>query len=141
MHDEQKDDPAVLEQMKWEKRDLPVEGLGKAIKYFAVFMIASFGISYLFIRLINPDMVQRPETPKMFSPMPAAGTPLVQTSETQRQDLIDLKHKENEAMKSYEWLNEEQGVASIPVERAQELLLEEGFEIRANARSSEDSEE
>lgn len=41
-----------------------------------------------------------------------------------------VRERENTLLQTYEWLDQRQGVARIPIERAKELLLEKGLPYR-----------
>jgi len=47
-----------------------------------------------------------------------------------REDLVALRAREQARLTSYGWVNREEGVVHVPIERAMELLLEQGLPVR-----------
>jgi hypothetical protein len=57
------------------------------------------------------------------------------------EDLAALRRREDEALTKYRWLDREQKIVQIPVERAIELLLERGLPEPAASEPSSDQNE
>ncbi len=55
------------------------------------------------------------------------------------EDLNDLRLKDETVLTSYGWINQQAGVARIPIERAMKLVLERGLPVRSNAPPENDA--
>ena len=51
--------------------------------------------------------------------------PLLQTQSSA--DLVALRRGEDETLSSYKWINNQQGIVQVPIERAIDLLSDHGF--------------
>jgi len=49
---------------------------------------------------------------------------------TPRQDLRDLRAREDQALNSYQWVDRSAGVVRIPIAEAMRLTVERGFPVR-----------
>ena len=61
---------------------------------------------------------------------PVAGSQIPPEPRLQAQpsaELIQLRHEEDETLRSYKWIDQQQGVVQIPIERAIDLLSERGL--------------
>src|SRR5262245_47970201 len=47
-----------------------------------------------------------------------------------RQDLLDLRAREDQVLNSYSWVDKNTGVVRIPIDRAMELIVERGLPTR-----------
>jgi hypothetical protein len=54
--------------------------------------------------------------------------------ENPQQDMRDLRAREEAALKSYEWINRDAGVARIPIEEAMRIVVERGLPTRETVR-------
>ena len=48
-------------------------------------------------------------------------------------DIYNLRHSENEKLTTYGWVDQEGGIARIPIDRAMEVMLQRGFPARGDA--------
>lgn len=62
-----------------------------------------------------------------------AEPPLPRLQKTPVQDLNKLREEEKNALESYGWVEQNAGVARIPIERAVDLVLERGLPVRGEA--------
>lgn len=53
--------------------------------------------------------------------------------EKPREDLKRLRAEERRILQGYGWVDQQRGVVHIPIERAMELLLQQGLPVRAQA--------
>jgi hypothetical protein len=58
-----------------------------------------------------------------------AEPPWVETAPSR--DLTRLRERERQLLHEYRWIDRDQGIARIPIDRAMQLLLQEGFPVRA----------
>jgi hypothetical protein len=92
-----------------------IAGLGAGV---AVFLLLSpLGLSLMF-----PDALHR-----TVSAAPLADIPGPRLQIDPRQDLAALQNAENEQLSSYRWINREQTILRMPIERAMTLTLERGL--------------
>jgi hypothetical protein len=142
MHDHEMSDEELkqIEQMSYEERDLPVHKSGKPFIYFMVFFVGCFIVAQQFMRWVDPDSVTTPgdSLSTKIRILPDADVPLIQSNRTAITDVEDLKQAERELLKNYSWVDKDAGKARIPVTRAQEIALAEGFPTRADAGVPED---
>jgi hypothetical protein len=57
--------------------------------------------------------------------------PRLQT--TPRQDMNDLRAREDQLLNSYGWVDKEKGVVRIPIDRAMQLVVERGLPTRSES--------
>jgi hypothetical protein len=50
--------------------------------------------------------------------------------------LQDLRTKEDSVLSSYGWSDKQAGIVRVPVDRAMELMLQRGFPVREEAKST-----
>ena len=50
-----------------------------------------------------------------------------------RQDLSDLRAREDQLLNSYGWVDKNTGVVRIPIERAMQLIVERGLPTRSES--------
>lgn len=130
-------DLSILEQMGYEDRDLNIASTPKVGFYFFVFTAFAIAAAYGVIKIMQPSMVARPEDPS-FRAMPPKDYPLLQSNATAQRDMIELKAREKERLEGYGWNETSRTTAHIPVDRAMELVLEEGLPVKAGARKMEE---
>ena len=61
---------------------------------------------------------------------PVAGNQIPSEPRLQTQpsaDLVKLRHDEDETLSSYKWIDKQQGIVQVPIERAIDLLSDHGF--------------
>lgn len=121
-------------------RDLPV----RSIVWYGVGLVALATVAFLGMwltfRLLEarieaepsvPARVERPETP--LPPEP-------RLEPRPREPLQRLRATEAERLGTYGWVDAEEGIVRIPVERAMEILATEGLPVRDLAPPEEEDE-
>ena len=103
-------------------------GIGLAITT----VIVGFGVWLLFqyftareartVFTEYPLAVQEPRLPP---------GPRLQT--TPRQDMSDLRAREDELLNSYRWVDKDAGIVRIPIDRAMQLIVERGVPTRSES--------
>ena len=99
---------------------------------FAVVMILVSVATFLTVKIIerafdlNWARSEAPVSPLAQPQTPPA--PLLQVSSGR--DLAELRAKENAAINSYRWIDQQNGVVGIPVEEAIKLLAQRGLPSR-----------
>jgi hypothetical protein len=53
-------------------------------------------------------------------------------------DLYQLRHSEAEKLTTYGWVDQEGGIARIPIDRAMEVMLQRGFPVRGGSGNAPD---
>lgn len=105
-------------------RGLTIVGIGLTAMVIA---------SLLLVALIYHWMANRVLAPSAEAPVPA----LNRWPVDQPRQLQDLHEKEDKQLNNYKWLDQPQGIARIPINRAMELLVEQ----QSAARNSQDQTE
>lgn len=133
-HNEPEDLNALAhsEELGYETRDLPVAAVGKAGFWFFVFTggsmivaaIAMFTVYRLFFSDANPT-ASTAIPPRSQLPPP----PLLQSNVAKTQDMTDMRLREYQGLTSYGWVDEEAGIARVPIEVAIDLTAQRGLPI------------
>ena len=144
----------------YEVTDVSVSG----IAVFLVGLFISVGVFFVFCfgmgKVINnalikrdgpPDKWHAAQKPEEFQNMQSnpAGqqkqlqeltqsfpTPRLQT-DNGSQDLVDLHHREDLLLDHYSWVSESQGKVRIPIERAMELIAQQGLPVESKSAPKE----
>jgi hypothetical protein len=101
--------------------------------WLAVAMVLSFGIVYGVFRFFDSQQREANAAAQQF-PL-AAGvtrpnpTPFLQTQPFK--DIYSLRQDEAQKLTTYGWVDKAGGVTRIPVERAMELMIQRGFQVRS----------
>lgn len=105
----------------------------KPIVLFAVILAVTALATFATVKVLldymnfNHARVDVPISP-LANPEQVPPAPHLQVSSGQ--DLLELHAKESTALTSYRWINKDQGVVGIPVEKAIELLAQRGLPVR-----------
>jgi hypothetical protein len=67
---------------------------------------------------------QTPQTPIAQGPRPQSAAPRLQVGSTA--DLAQLRRAEAEKLSRYDWVDRKQGIITVPIERAMELVARDG---------------
>jgi hypothetical protein len=62
--------------------------------------------------------------------LPPPGQPRLQVDP--RQDLAKLRAHQNELLENYAWVDQQKGIARVPIDRAMTLVLEKGLPTRTS---------
>lgn len=128
---EKQTDLSLLEEMGYEPQDVDVKHMPVHAIALFVSILVVLGLSYLIMLVINPDSVGRRDA-EQFRSMPEEPNPLLQTNVTAQLDMVQLREREHEVMHGYGWSDLEGGKAHVPVDRAMEMVLEEGLPTRGS---------
>lgn len=135
----------------YESSDVRVSGVAMAMIAFGLFAVVSAITAYFLGRQINMRMsVQDGKPSKWTKPVDVRSlgnmannpelqkkiatttgqfpTPQLQTDDG-LQDLADLHSREDLLLNNYSWVNQEQGKVRIPIERAMELIAQNGLPV------------
>ncbi len=120
-------DEDALVKMGYELEDVQFKALGKSVIWFFAF-VAFCGVAgvAVFVYFIGPsNWSNPPETTTPFvSRIPGYPNPLLQTNETARSDIKDLRTKENEFLHGKpSWVDRTKGTARIPIDQAIDMFL------------------
>ena len=138
MHENEQDDPEVLseiEKLGYDPRDVDVAKTPMHAVYLYGGIAASIFMAWLVMWVLDRSQVTTPE-PSDFvrERAPEEPFPLLQSNITAKKDIEDLRALEHVKKSTAGWVDEEAGVARIPVETAIGLMLDEGFEtLRSTA--------
>lgn len=133
MHEHPKDDPELLseiEKLGYDPRDIKVD---KGMAMHAVYLYVGLGFSVLLawgvMWFFDRSQVTVPdETAWERDRMPEQPDPLLQSNITAHKDIADLRKLEQAKSDHATWIDEDAGVARIPIAAAMEIMLEQGFE-------------
>lgn len=142
-HKEERDDPAMLEKMGYDNRDLAADKAGKFVSYCAFFVVVSFFIAFGVIRVMEQvhgrTLVDKVgDSRQTFRRMPPAGYPLLQSNRTAQGDTYDLKKKDKEALHTYGPSQATPGAYKVPIDKAMKAVAEEGLPSRPNPVDGKD---
>jgi hypothetical protein len=103
--------------------------------WLSVAMVLSFGIVYGTFKLFDRQGNAANEAARRFPlaagvvrPMP---TPSLQTQPFR--DVYMMRDEEAKQLQSYGWVDQEGGVARIPIDKAMEVMIQRGFPARPEA--------
>ncbi len=125
-------DLSLLEEMGYEPQDVDVKHMPMHAVGLFVSIIVVLALAWLIMLVINPESVGRKE-PDPFRVMPESPDPLLQTNTTAHLDMIQLREHENEVIHGYGWTDADTGKAHVPIDRAMDMVLEEGLPSRGGA--------
>lgn len=108
----------------YEERDLDVPGLIKWTIGFFVGTTICIGLTYVgFLFAVGYPI--REDVP--LATIPMEPNPLLQNNMTTQVDIINLRRDEQKRKTSHGWIDEEKGVAHIPVDQAIEQMAVRGL--------------
>jgi hypothetical protein len=117
-----------------EARDVDVRGLTLSALGLAVLLVGTLVlIGWLFMTFGAQE--QRTEVPSaLVATQPDPPAPRLQASPTQ--DLRAMQRAEDEKLHSYSWVDASEGIASIPIDRAIDLLAQRGLPTWSEAQET-----
>jgi hypothetical protein len=134
-HSKEPDDKNLLEEMGYEPTDIKSQVLPRTTGIFFLFVIVSFGLSWLFIYIVAPDMAIVPDASRLERKrVPPPEAPLVQSSMTAKKDMIELAREETAKATTYAWTDRNNGKVRIPIDQAMEIVARDGLPERPGAR-------
>lgn len=111
----------------YERSDARVGPLAlSAVALFALVALAMFGMAKLFRALDRSEPAPRHPMAAERQVPPA---PRLQTDPAGER--LELEERDRARLETYGWVDREQGVVRIPLERAMDLVAEEGLPVRA----------
>ena len=134
MHTEFKpEDPDVLKEMGYDRRDLNMPLLRKYIFWITFgcvlcFIVAIPTYNYVsspgnvFEAMLGSKREPAPQTKNHIQ----APNPLLQDNFSTKVDIIDMRQHEEQVMSTYGWVDQNNGVVHIPIEKAMERVLSGG---------------
>jgi hypothetical protein len=126
--------------------DLPIPGAKHETRDVSTRVVATFAVSLIVGAIVIHLLVwalylfygslQSKEYPRQY-PMARVGAPALPPAprlQTQpREELKKLRAEEQQRLESYGWVDAARGEVHIPIDRAMELLLEQGLPARQGA--------
>jgi hypothetical protein len=110
-----------------ETTDVDLTGAAKILVYSIAFMAVTFAAMWLMFRFfINLEVAKDPAPSPVAIPterLPPG--PRLQTNEPN--DLRSFRQSEDAILDNYGWVDKENGIVRIPVDRALDLLVERGL--------------
>ncbi|MDX1630274.1 MAG: hypothetical protein R3234_00260 [Thermoanaerobaculia bacterium] len=102
--------------------------LGLGLGLFGLVVLCAVGMYFLFQSFRGWQEAQQGETPVMQRPRDVI--PGAQLLATPEKTLAEVRSQTESALSSYGWVDEDEGIAHIPIERAIEILTERGLPTR-----------
>lgn len=113
-----------LRKLGYESRDVAMRPLLKAGIYLAIFALASAALTILIYIAFVPE---RGVKPSMQLP---PNQPPLQTDVTRKRDMKEMLQEQEKVLTTYGWVDEQRGIARIPIDRAIDLIAERGLPTR-----------
>jgi hypothetical protein len=134
MHTEfQPEDPEVLREMKYDRRDLKIPMLKSWTTWIAGSCVVCFLVSIPVYNWLStpgktiPSMLgtTREPAPKSGNHM-APGNPLLQDNLATKMDIQQLRIHEDETMGTFGWVDQNNGIVRMPIDKAMKIVLQNG---------------
>jgi hypothetical protein len=133
-----KDAPGA-EEPRYEKRDANIPGLLKFGFWLAVVIVVTiFGMIWMLNYVQKAQPLGPPASPLQNARVLPPG-PRLQVHP--HQELQDYCTAQQQDLTSYGWMDQQNGIVQIPVDRAMELVLERGLPIRPASQAPAGSAE
>ncbi len=88
--------------------------------------------------VVNPLITNVPEdTRHVARGYPQTAFPNPKLEEDERTQLNGIRTAEEKTLYSYGWINEQQGIVRIPIERAMDLLVQRGLPVRPESSATQ----
>jgi hypothetical protein len=133
-------DPMIeAKTLGFEPRDVSTRGLVYFLLIVAVFLaLTCLGLQALFAHYTKADIPKAVVQPLFDDVRPLPPPPRLQT--TPRADLQDYLQSEQRLLESSGWIDQKNGVARIPIDRAMVVLLQKGLPTQSqNPAGTNDS--
>jgi len=109
-------------------REIGLRGLALFVGGLVGTLALAFVAMALLARGLRSDAARRdPPPPPLEHPLVPPPPPLLQTS--LQRELARLRAAEEERLRGWGWVDRARGIARIPLERAEELALEQGLPV------------
>jgi uncharacterized iron-regulated membrane protein len=114
---------------RYERRDADVRTLLRfGFWLFVTMVVVSVGMKWVFVYYAKSQQLGPPASPfenaRVLPPAP-------RLQAAPRTELKNYRDAQNERLASYGWVDQQNGVVRIPIERAMDLLLERALPARA----------
>jgi hypothetical protein len=121
--------------MRYEKRDANIRGL----ICFAALLLVSLVFILLFSKWMFGYFAETQPLGPPTTPFENVRTlpPAPRLQVEPRHDLGDYRQSQSASLDSYGWVDRQNGVVRIPIDRAMDLLLERGLPTRSSDQQSE----
>jgi hypothetical protein len=112
----------------------PVEVSKSGIRGIVIFAIAfvtvAVGVELIMVGVMDIFKSEQTELNKLKSERSkddAGQFPEPQLQPNTTADMVKFRHEESEGLESYGWVNEKEGIARIPIDRALKIVTERGL--------------
>jgi len=134
MHTEFKpEDPDVLREMGYDKRDLKIPLITKYTFWITFGCLVCFAVSVpVYNYATTKGSMLQSMAGSTREPAPAtknrikSPNPLLQDNFTTKVDIKEMRHREDEALTSYGWVDQNGGVVRVPIDKAMGMILKSG---------------
>lgn len=141
MHTERTpDDPEVLREMGYDRRDLDVPLIKKSSTIITIICILLFIVSVPFYnfystpkgtwveRMLGKTRDEAPDTRIRV----AGDNPVLQDNITTKLDIVEMRRNETEHLTTPGWVDKEKGIVRIPIKDAMQKIVERGVSTGAD---------
>ncbi len=97
---------------------------------FAMLVVSLAAMWLLFREFSAQEAREAPPPSPLAAERMLPPPPRLQNLATQRQDLLNLRIREDAVLNHYGWADPKAGVVRIPVDRAMDLLVQRGLAVR-----------
>lgn len=114
-----------LKKMGYDRSDLSMKVISWSINGFFIFTLICIAISYFIYVALDNYFISRQQDRQISRVdrrrLPDLPNPLLQSNITARGDMADLRNREFRVLGEYGWIDRNQDVARIPIDRALEI--------------------
>ena len=121
-----------------ETRDASVRWIARVV---VLLFVSGLAIQFILSGFLS-KLKHTPPPTDPWQPLPHAGRvppstpPFPRLQVSAPLDLLAYRAREETELSTYGWINRTSGVVRIPIERAMELVLQEGLPVRANPNAN-----
>jgi len=124
------DDPDVLKEMGFDRRDIDGKQMTKWIVAFLALSVSFFLVGLPIYNLVAPQQARWGSgADKPFrdpSKLPKYPNPLLQDNATTKVDIMSMRQNELKTINATEWVDAKKEIVRIPVDRAIDLIAKRG---------------
>ena len=114
-----------IESQQHEPNEIGVRYVVIGLAAIAMLIVAALALNFGWLAIAGRDADSADVQPA--TPAPENVQTLPRLDPNQAKSLAELRADERRLLTSYEWLDEQQGLARIPIDRAIEIIAEQGL--------------
>ncbi len=123
---------------KYETKDFPMRTVViGSLGLIAIMLFFSLAMWWLMFHFAKREMAASAPPHPLAKVEGPAVPPQPRLQPKPRQDLLALRAWETEVLSSYDWVDKDEGIVRIPIERAMDLLAQRGLPSRPAGSATE----